>query len=175
MSLKIGPACCSTKVSILKTRTGRTWSPTSFSTTGGFIDTKTLTVAGTYTIFVDPQAAVVGSVTLTLYNVPGRSERADRPGGPAVAVTTTTPGQNAKLTFDGTAGQRVASVNMASVTISKSTVSILKPDGTTLVSMANSGGFMAPKLTPGRRPLHDFVRPAGNGDRKKTLSLDVPA
>ena len=177
MSLKIGPACCSTKVSILKPDGTNLVAPTSFSTTGGFIDTKTLTVAGTYTIFVDPQAAVVGSVTLTLYDVPADPSVPIVPGGPAVAVTTTTPGQNAKLTFDGTAGQRV-SVNMASVTISKSTVSILKPDGTTLVSMANvgtSGGFIDTKSLPVAGPYTIFVDPQGTATGRMTLTLyDVP-
>ena len=177
VSLKIGPACCSTKVSIQRPDGTNLVAPTSFATSGGFIDTKTLTVAGTYTIFVDPQAAVVGSVTLTLYDVPADPSTPIVPGGPAVTAATTTPGQNAKLTFDGTAGQRV-SIGMAGVTISKSTVSILKPDGTTLVSMANvgtSGGFVDTKTLPVAGAYTILVDPQGTATGWMTLTLyNVP-
>jgi hypothetical protein len=41
------------------------------STCGGtFIDTQTLSEAGTYTIVVDPKDVSYGSTTLTLYDVP---------------------------------------------------------------------------------------------------------
>src|SRR5262249_53784982 len=53
-------------------------------------------------------------------------------GGSSVTTTTTTPGQNAKLTFTGTSGQRV-SLNITNSNMT-STDSILRPDGTTLVS-----------------------------------------
>src|SRR2546428_5000548 len=43
------------------------------------------------------------------------------------------PGQNARLTFDGTTGQRL-SLAMTGVTLTSVSVSILKPDGTTLAS-----------------------------------------
>ena len=178
VSLNIGPACCSTKVSILKPDGTNLVAPTSFSTSGGFIDTKTLSVAGAYTIFVDPQLAVIGSVTLTLYDVPADVSTSIVPGGAAVAVTTTTPGQNARLTFDGTAGQRV-SVSMASGTISKSTVSILKPDGTTLVAVTNvgtAGGFIDTKTLPVAGAYTILVDPQGTATGRMTLTLyDVPA
>lgn len=43
-----------------------------------------------------------------------------------------TPGQNGRLTFDGSAGTTYSLV-VSAVTISQSDVSILNPDGTTLV------------------------------------------
>ena len=77
------------------------------------------------------------------------------PGGAPVTVTTTIPGQNAKLTFAGTAGRRV-SLKVSGVTIGTSTtgslkVSITKPDGTALVaatSMGTNGGYIDVKSLP---------------------------
>jgi hypothetical protein len=53
------------------------------------------------------------------------------PNGPPVTITTTTSGQNARLVFEGTAGQRV-SLKMTGVTISSSWVTLLKVDGSNL-------------------------------------------
>ena len=66
------------------------------------------------------------------------------PGGPAVPVSTTAPGQNARLSFDGTAGQRV-SIRVANVTMPNAYVSLVKPDGTTLGTktlVGSAGGFV---------------------------------
>ena len=60
----------SIKVSITKPDGTALVAATSMGTTGGYIDTKSLPTTGTYTIVVDPQAAVVGSVTVRLYDVP---------------------------------------------------------------------------------------------------------
>jgi YD repeat-containing protein len=101
-----------------------------------FIDTLTLPVTGTYTILIDPNSTFTGSLNLTLHNVPADATATITAGGPAVTVTTTVPGQNANVTFAGTAGQRI-SLNLNNITISSSSVTIRKPDGTTLTSAAN--------------------------------------
>jgi len=98
---------------------------------GGFIDTKTLPTAGVYTLVVDPNGTLTGNVTVTLTNVVDVTGSIT-PGGAAVPVTITTPGQNARLTFAGTGNQRV-SLRRTSTTIVSVTLAILKPDGTTLV------------------------------------------
>lgn len=79
----------------------------SLGTDGGFIDTKTLPVAGTYKILVDPVLAVTGSMTLTLFTVPADATAAITANGTPVSISTAVPGQNAALTFNGTANQRV--------------------------------------------------------------------
>jgi hypothetical protein len=99
----------------------------------GFVDTRTLPVAGVYSIGVDLKAAATGSATLTLYNVPADVAVSASPGGPPVTIATTVPGQNASATFSGATGQRV-SVKLSGVTMSLATVSLLKPDGTPLGS-----------------------------------------
>jgi RHS repeat-associated protein len=70
-----------------------------------FVDVQTLPKKGTYTITYDPMGTQKGSLTFTLYNVPADASGSITVGGPAVRLTTTTPGQNMKLTFGGTVGQ----------------------------------------------------------------------
>jgi hypothetical protein len=102
-------------------------------TAGAFVDARLLPSSGTFSIVVDPTGVNTGSVTLTLHDVP-----ADVSGqlvaGSAFTVAITTPGQNARLTFEGTAGRRVSLV-LSSVSISSSLVTILRPNGTTLAAV----------------------------------------
>ena len=111
---------------------GGTLASTTAFTSGGFIDTLSLPATGTYTIFIDPSVANSGSMTLTLYNVTDTSGTIT-PGGSAVTVTTTVPGQNGELTFSGTSGQRIC-LNLTSVSISASFVTVKNPDGTNLIA-----------------------------------------
>lgn len=110
---------------------------TTVDSSGGFIDTRTLTATGTYTIFVDPYQSNTGSVTLTLYDVPADANTTTTVNASAVGLTTTVAGQNAYATFSGTSSTqltvRVTSNGMGSVT-----VKLLKPDGTQLTSHSSS-------------------------------------
>ena len=153
------------------------------SARGGFIDTQTLPGTGLYTILVDPQGTDVGSMTLTLYDVPADPAPSITAGGAAVTVTTTVPGQNAKPTFSGTAGQRI-SLKMTAVTIGTSSccstkVSILNPDGSTLVAptfVGTSGGFIDVKTLATTGTYSIFVDPQTTDIGSMTLTLnDVPA
>jgi hypothetical protein len=175
-------SCCSTKVSILKPDGSVLTAATSVGTSGGFLDTKTLPVSGTYRIFIDPQGAITGSMTVTLYDVPADAVVATTPGGAPVSVSTTVPGQNATATFPGSAGQRV-SLKMTNVTIGTSTtastkVSLLKPDGTTLVAPMNvgtRGGFLEATL-PTAGTYTVFIDPQSFATGSMTLTLyNVPA
>src|SRR5206468_2413643 len=115
----------SIKVSITKPDGTVLQAATSMGTNGGYIDTKSLPTTGTYTILVDPQGIAIGSATLQLYDVPVDATGPITPGGAAVTVTTTVPGQNAKLTFAGTAGRRI-SLTVSGVTIGTSTTASVK-------------------------------------------------
>jgi hypothetical protein len=178
VSLDVGPACCSTKISILNPGGATFVAATSFGASGGFIDVKTLPLTGIYTVVVDVQSSAAGSVTLTLYDVPVDAGAAIAPGGAAVSVTATTPGQNAKLTFSGAAAARV-SLNITGVTISNSMVSILNPDGTALVaptSVRTAGAFIDTKILPATGTYTIVVDPQGSATGSMTLTLyDVPA
>jgi len=93
---------------------------------GAFIDSIILPVTGTYSINIDPADSSTGQITLTLYDVPADPTASITIGGSPVTVTTTTPGQNAKLTFSGTAGQRV-NLQMTGVTIPWALVTMANP------------------------------------------------
>ncbi len=120
---------------------GTTLASMTVTGSGGFIDTLTLGVTGTYTISVNPQGAGSGNVTLTLYDVPADATGSVTINGPATTITITTPGQNANVTFSGTAGQQ-ATVHITGNAVGCMTVTLLKPAGTSLTSVSQcNGGF----------------------------------
>jgi subtilisin family serine protease len=184
-SVTIGAStCCSARVSILKPDGSTLVYATPFGTSGGFVDTKTLPVSGTYTILVDPQLTDVGSATLTLYDVPPDVTSTITPGGPPVTVTMgPVPGQNALVTFSGTQGQRI-SLNMSNVTIGTSSccsarTSITNPDGSALVyatPVGRNGGFIDTKVLRTTGTYTILVDPQGADLGSMTLTLyDVPS
>ena len=152
-------------------------SDTCISSLGDFIDTKVLPVTGTYTIQVDPAGTNTGSMTLTLYNVPADVSGTITPGGASVPVTTTVPGQNAVLTFSGTAGQFI-NLGMSSVTFGTcaSEVYIRNPDGTTLASdtcISSSGDELDTQLLfSGTHSI--LLDPSGINTGSVTFTLSQP-
>ncbi|MBI3302591.1 MAG: IPT/TIG domain-containing protein [Deltaproteobacteria bacterium] len=171
-----GP-CCATKVTVsINDPYGTTQATKDVPTTGAFLEPWTLPLTGTYTILVDPTDTNTGSVTLTLYEVPLDIIGTITPGGPSVTVTIATPGQNARLTFTGTAGQRVSLLINAS-TIAACTLNLLQPDGTTLDTMGcrSSGTFMEPQTLPVNGTYTVLIDPTGANTGQVTLTLyDVP-
>lgn len=121
-----------------------------FSAAGTFVDTLIATAAGDMTVLIDPTAAATGSVDVAAWRVPSdnlyQAEVGDR-----LTVTTGIPGQNARIGFDATAGQRIA-VRLTSSTFSASggtaTMSLHRPDG---VAQLNAGfgtsGVFADQVT----------------------------
>lgn len=101
-----------------------------------FIDTVTLPVTGTYRISLDPSGLRTGSATFTLNDVADVTGTIT-PGGASVTNSNSTPGQNIRLAFQGTAGQKVSVVSSVSGFTSWPRNSILKPDGTPLTSPVN--------------------------------------
>jgi thermitase len=182
-SVTIGTStCCSTYVSILKPDGTALVTPSFYGTNGGVIDTRTLPVSGTYTIVVDPQGADTGSMTLTVFDVPADITATITAGGPSVTVSTVAARQNARVTFSGTAGQRVSvgmtGVAMGSSTCCGATVSILKPNGTTFVYptfVGTNGGDIDTAPLPSSGTYTIFVDPQDTitGSITLTLSLDV--
>ena len=180
-NVTIGPSgCCSAQVSIWKPDGSNLVYPTLVGTTGGFLDTRGLPATGLYTILVDPQATSLGSMTLTLYDVPPDTSGSIVAGGGPVSLSLgPTPGQNATLRFDGTAGQRI-SLRLSNVTIGTSTccgtrVSLLKPDGTNLIPPAlvgTSGATMTATLAvTGQYSILVDPQAANTGGITLTLSL----
>ena len=176
VSLQVGSNCCLAQFSILNPDGSALAGPTTFGTTGGFIDTRTLSATGTHTIVFDPQGSATGSVTLTLYDVPADATDTITAGGPAVGMTTTVPGQNAKLTFAGTAAQRVSvKVNPGCCVAS---YSVLDPAGGVVsspVTFGTGGGFIDTMTLPSTGTYTIVVNPQGLATGSVTINLyDVP-
>jgi hypothetical protein len=165
-------------VSLVRVGGAAVGSGTTVGSAGAFVDARTLPENGTYAVVVDPQNAHTGSAALTLYDVPPDSGGAITPGGPAVSVSTTAPGQNARLAFDGAAGQRV-SIRVANVTMPNAYVSLVKPDGTTLGTktlVGSAGGFVDVRTLPSAGRYELLVDPLAVGTGSASVTLyDVPA
>jgi RHS repeat-associated protein len=99
---------------------------------GGYADTAGAFVTGTYKVRVSAAYFSGGTVTLTLYDVPPDASGAISFGAPVTSVFST-PGQNRDYTFTGSLGQ-VVSLNVTTGGIGDATVTVRKPDGSTLVS-----------------------------------------
>lgn len=164
--------CCFT-VSVLKPG-GTTLISGSFGTAGGTLDSPVLPVTGAYAVFVDPFGVTTGNATLTLSSELTGTLAVDGASFPL----TLRSGQNARLSFDGTAGQRVG-LAMTGATLANVSISVLKPDGSTLVSptfRTFSGGAAVVDLPPlpvtGSYAL--FVDPALNaGNVTLLLSAEI--
>ena len=174
----IGTSCCSSaKLSILRPDGTTLLSASSFGTSGGFIDTRTLPQTGSYRILVDPQSNAVGSVTLPLSDVPEDPTGTLVLGGPASTLVLDVPGLNGWRTFSGNAG-RTVTLRLTAVTIgtsccSSAKVSVLRPDGTTLVSPANFGtsGKTISFSLPATGVYSIFVDPQSNAVGNATLAV----
>ena len=120
------------EVSILRPE-GTTLTSKAVGSRGDDIDTEPLPESGTYAIVVDLEA-LTGSLTLTLSEPVTAAVAID---GPPVAAIIDKPGQDARITFQGTAEQRV-DLGVSDVSFGAGgravDVFIIHPDGTTLTS-----------------------------------------
>jgi len=178
VSMKVANSTYSSATAALLGPDGKTLGSSTFYTGGGFVDTRTLPANGTYTLFVDPPSASTGSATVTLYDVPPDVAGPITPGGAAVTATISTPGQNAKYTFDGTAGQRI-SLKVGPSTMSTAYLSIAGPGGATVVSNTFVGTFDAfvdTRTLPTTGTYTIILDPQNDVTGSATVMLwDVPA
>ncbi|MGA6957052.1 MAG: hypothetical protein WBY73_18205, partial [Candidatus Acidiferrales bacterium] len=141
VSLNLTSGTYSTCVLTLKNPDGSTLTTGSCQGATNFINTVTLAQTGTFTVFIDPQGTSTGGVAVQVYNdsdITGTIA----PGGSAVTVTTTVPGQDARLTFTGTANQRVS---LMSTNVTTSTyVNLVEPNGTTQTYILSGAGCSNP-------------------------------
>jgi subtilisin family serine protease len=156
---------------------GASLASTYIGTGGGSVDATTLPVTGAYTINVAPFASSTGSMTVQLYDVLSDVSVNATPGGPPVSVTTTAPGQNARIAFNGSANQRI-SINITNATFSFAFVSILKPDGSALGStriMGPGDTFIDTTTVPSTGGYTLFIDPNGASTGSATVQIyDVP-
>jgi RHS repeat-associated protein len=98
-----------------------------------FLNPVTLPATGTYTVLVAPANGTTGSATVNLWLFSEQTGTNISPGTPT-AVTVNTAGQSQSMPFFGAVGE-YASVQFSNSTYGCCvTVSILNPDGSTLVS-----------------------------------------
>ena len=94
-----------------------------------FMDSVEFPTTGTYKLEVKPEGAATGSAKLTAYNSTVQTTSiTPSSGGESKTITTSIPGQNVKVTFSGTSGEKVSLV-LAESTINNGAVSILGPEG----------------------------------------------
>src|SRR5207249_3487148 len=86
-----------------------------------------------YTVVSDPDGINTGSVTISVYTVNDVTGTIATDGTP-VTEALNTPGQNGRLTFSGTAGQRVSVVGRGTLNDCWWTMALLDPNGSTLAS-----------------------------------------
>jgi YD repeat-containing protein len=105
-----------------------------------FYDVPLLPQAGTYKLVIDPQGAETGPVTFKLNDATDVTGAIATDGTP-ITVATTVPGQKAKFTFNGTAGQTMTAL-LDNNTYSPFGVSmsILAPDGSQFAGIGASSG-----------------------------------
>lgn len=153
--------------------------PFSSSTTlrSGTRDFPALPVTGTYTLFVDPKDHATGQVQFALLPYARPTLVVDGP--PASASLT--PGQNADFVFSGTAGQflglGVHNVVMTPTAVPMA-ITVLAPDGTTLVSCGSystTGGECDLPALPQAGDYVVRVNPTGSVATALQLTLSTDA
>jgi hypothetical protein len=147
----------------------------SFGGSGAVIDTQVLPATGTYSVLIDPALVYTGYATLAVYNIPDIAGTMMIDSAPTVSMLTV-PGQRARYTFSGTAGQWI-NLGCSSVRIANSTVSIVAPDGTTFASatIGPSGGSIDPTtVLPATGPYTVVIDPAENHTGTMSLALTTP-
>jgi hypothetical protein len=100
----------------------------------GYVDGTVLPTTGRYSIVLDPTNANVGTVRLRV--IEDRDQHSDiAVNGPAVTATVGQPGAVAVLSFDGTAGQRIAVAGDGATVPDQCGVLVLHgPDGAAFAS-----------------------------------------
>ena len=137
-AITIGASCCTDpgSIGIIKPDGTSLLQPSAFSYFGYGTASLQLPASGTYAITIDPAYAKTGDVTVTL------SEELALPitiNGPTVPLNFNRVGRIARLSFSGTAGQRV-SVGVSDVTVGApccidvAFVAISNPDGSPLLN-----------------------------------------
>jgi hypothetical protein len=143
-----------------------------------FIDTQTLATVGTYTVWVAHHGTNVGGETLQLKSVPADITGTMSINGAAVLVPSTgnmAPGQNAILTFSGTAGQAVT-VHLTNNTINGVGVTLFKPDGSYFTSASSAASsFNLTSVTLATTGTYSVkIDPSGGNVGNITVSVTSP-
>ena len=109
----------------------------------GFFDTVSLDASGTWTLEINPNDDSTGTTSTQLFTVVDQTGSLTV-GGATVQANITTPGQNARFTFSGIAGQKITA-RMTGANFAKGAVMYLyRPNGTTFTY---GSGFQSATIT----------------------------
>lgn len=152
-----------------------------FVATGGscsvFVDTTSihdpLSVTGNYTLLIDPQGSATGSTSVSINNDADVTGTIAIDGSP-VTTGTTVAGQDARLSFSATSGQRIV-VFETNITNPSQTVFLVTPSGSNQASVGGDHYMDTQSLaTTGTYQL--WVAHAGTNIGNETLQINsVPA
>ncbi|POM27037.1 Chitinase A1 precursor [Actinomadura rubteroloni] len=129
--------------------------------------------SGEYTVLVDPVGDVTGSVGLQVFEVADQILAATV-GGASVQVATTVPGQDGRVRFSGTVGQRVSvAFSGSSFSYGKVAVSLVGPGGTVVAPNSSWSGsyLLGPVNLPSSGEYTVLVDPVG--DATGSVSVQV--
>lgn len=130
---------------------------------------------GTYTIFLDPAGTSAGTATVNVYEVTDVTTSIV-PSGSAVTAPLTTPGQNARLPFNGNSTQRVSAkvvMNSGSFGCAYG-LKILKPDESVVAqatTTCNATNFLEPAALLVTGPYTLLIDPAAANTGTATVNL----
>jgi YD repeat-containing protein len=96
-----------------------------------YIDTTTLALTGTYTLYLDPQGTATGTMSVSINNDQDVTTPTISIGGSAVTTTTRVAGQDVRLSFTPTASQPQIAVLATSVTNPYAFLNLVAPSGST--------------------------------------------
>jgi RHS repeat-associated protein len=140
----------------------------------GFMDSVNFPTSGTYTLIVrpDPEGVVTGSAKLTSYlSTAVTGTITPTTGGESKTVTMNAPGQNAKITFSGTAEQRV-SLTLTESTITAGFITVYNPEGKEVskTSFSTSSELIGPLALPSTGTYTIVIDPEGEHTGSVKLS-----
>jgi hypothetical protein len=133
-------------------------------------------VTGTYRVFVDPYKTTMGSVTITVYDVPADVAGPITINGAAVPFTLTVPGQGANLTLAGTQSQTIRAV-LTRPSATCGWVQLFRADGTTFVGSTFGCGTtltLPATVLPATETYHLVVDAQGPVTGNFTISVPSP-
>ncbi|HEY5941858.1 MAG TPA: RHS repeat-associated core domain-containing protein [Solirubrobacterales bacterium] len=135
-----------------------------------FWDPRTFSVAGTWTLVVDPYGTGTGTTDLFLWETPDITGQSITPSTEGGSVTSTIdiPGQRELISFSGTAGQKVSWKTSESTISAGGAISILKPDGSELSGSNGTFSFHDPVTLPTTGTYKFVIDPATTGSTPVT-------
>jgi hypothetical protein len=134
---------CTWKLSLVKPDGTTLGTAAACSDQVAFMEPRTLPMDGTYTVIVDPDVYYLGTVMVRAFSVTDITASIRTDGTPAT-VSTTAPGQNARLTFSATAGESRGVTLTATWSMACTWgLSLVKPDGGTLATATACSGTTA--------------------------------